>query len=269
MPSISNKLVKLRDDPDAGISDLADVIKFDPGLSSKLIRYAASPFFGYGGGIQSIEDAVGRVLGFDKALNMALAMDTGQAFNVPLEGPIGLKAVWRQALFSAQLMQNLAEGVAPANAPNPGIVYMVGLLHNIGFFLLGHLFKEEFQLLNKLAKDNPKIAIVDLESRALGMSHTDLGVWLMREWSMPAELITATFEHHNQFYKGQHFVYANLALIANRLLKQHDIGDEADPTPPKAMLQTLGLSDDHLAASLDKLMENKENLETMIQELHA
>ncbi|MDH5180451.1 MAG: HDOD domain-containing protein, partial [Gammaproteobacteria bacterium] len=142
MPAISNRLVQLRENPDAGIADLAAIIKLDPGLSSKLVRYAASPFFGYGGSIQSIEDAVGRVLGFDKTLNMALAMDTGQAFDVPLEGPIGLKAIWRQSLCSAQLMQYLAEGVSPANAPNSGLVYMSGLLHNIGFFLLGHLFRE-------------------------------------------------------------------------------------------------------------------------------
>lgn len=268
MPSISNKLVALRDDPDAGIGDLAAVIKLDPALCTKLIRYAASPLFGYGGSIASIEDAVGRVLGFDKALNMALAMDTGKSFEVPLDGPIGLKALWRQALFSAQLMQNLAEGVSPANEPNPGLVYMVGLLHNIGFFLLGHLFRDDFQLLNKMVRENPKIPLQDLENRVLGMSHTELGVILMREWSMPKELITATFEHHNAFYKGQHFVYANLALIANRLLKQYDIGDEADPSPPQAMLTSLGLSEQHVKESLDKLLAKQESLESMIQELH-
>ncbi|MDH5408343.1 MAG: HDOD domain-containing protein [Gammaproteobacteria bacterium] len=269
MPTISNKLVTLRDDPDAGIDDLSNIIKLDPALSSKLVHYAASPFFGYSKGIESIENAVSQVLGFDKALNMALAMDTSQSFDVPLEGPIGLKAVWRQALFSAHLMQSLSEKLPPANATKPGMVYMVGLLHNIGFLLLGHLFKEEFQLLNKLAKENPKISIVDLETRALGMSHTDLGVWLMREWSMPAELTTAVFEHHNPFYKGQHFVYANLALIANRLLCRHDIGDEKDPNPPSQMLQSLGLKEKQLDDVLENLMDGKDELETMIQELHS
>ena len=54
MPNITLKLFDLRDDPAADVQSLAAIIRLDPGLTSKLIHYAATPFFGYGGRIESI-----------------------------------------------------------------------------------------------------------------------------------------------------------------------------------------------------------------------
>lgn len=269
MPSISQKLIELRDNPDADIQSLAYIISMDPGLTGRLIRYATSPFFGFGGKIDSIESAISNVLGFDKALHMALAFDTGSAFQLPSQGPIGLQAIWRQSLYCAALTQKLAGQVAPASQPSPGMMYMAGLLHNIGFLLLGHLFREEFNLLNKTAQENKTLPLTVLEQRVLGLAHADIGVWLMREWSMPTELIVATFEHHNPNYRGQHFVYPNLILIANRLLKQHDIGDEGETFIPPAMLTKLGLDEATAAAALASVLENQSSIEAMVQELHA
>lgn len=269
MPSISQKLIELRDNPDADIQSLANIISMDPGLTGKLIRYATSPFFGFGGRIDSIENAISNVLGFDKALHMALAFDTSNAFQLPTQGPIGLQAIWRQSLFCAALTQKLANDVAPASQPSAGMMYMAGLLHNIGYLLLGHLFREEFNLLNKTVQENPRIPLLVLEERVLGLAHADIGVWLMREWSMPAELIVATFEHHNPNYRGQHFVYPNLILIANRLLKRHGIGDESETVSPPAMLTKLGLDEATVAGALEAVMENRDAIETMVQELHA
>ncbi len=269
MPNISQKLIVLRDNPDADIQSLANIISMDPGLTGKLIRYATSPFFGFGKKIESIESAISNVLGFDKALHMALAFDTGNAFQVPTQGPIGLQAIWRQSMFCAALTQKLAGKVAEVNRPSSGMMYMAGLLHNIGFLLLGHLFREEFNLLNKTAQENNKLALTVLEQRVLGLAHADIGVWLMREWSMPSELIVATFEHHNPNYRGQHFAYANLILIANRLLRRHDIGDEFETSLPSSMLVKLGLDETTVVAVLDEVMEHRDAIEAMVQELHS
>ena len=269
MPTISQKLITLRDKPDADIKSLADIISLDPGLTGKLIRYATSPFFGFGKKIESIESAISNVLGFDKALHMALAFDTGSTFQVPSQGPIGLQNVWRHAMFCAALSQQLANKVSPASRPSAGMMYMAGLLHNIGFLVLGHLFKEEFNLLNKSAMENPRLSIQTLEGRVLGLAHADIGVWLMREWSMPAELIVATYEHHNANYRGQHFAYPNLILIANRLLKRHDIGDEFETFLPSSMLIKLGLDETIAFNALEGVMEKKDAIDAMVQELHS
>ncbi|MDH5447349.1 MAG: HDOD domain-containing protein, partial [Gammaproteobacteria bacterium] len=198
-----------------------------------------------------------------------LAFDTGNVFKLPSQGPIGLQAIWRQSLFCAALTQQLAGKVAPASQPSAGMMYMAGLLHNIGFLLLGHLFKEEFNVLNANAEKNKKMPIAELEERLLGMSHTEIGVWLMREWLMPAELIVATFEHHNPNYRGQHFVYPNLILIANRLLKRHGIGDEFETDLPKNMLIKLGLDETIVLNELAIVMRNQEAIDSMVQELHS
>lgn len=91
MPSISQKLIELRDNPDADIQSLADVIRMDPGLTGKLVRYATSPFFGFGGKIDSIDTAISNVLGFDKALHMALASMPVMPFSYPYKVPLACR----------------------------------------------------------------------------------------------------------------------------------------------------------------------------------
>ena len=127
----------------------------------------------------------------------------------------------------------------------------------------------DFNALNKKAEEHPEIPVHELEERVLGISHADIGVWLMREWCMPAELVISTYEHHNPSYKGQHHVYPNLILIANRLLRQQDIGDETETSVPKSLLDKLGLSQKACLDAYKKLFENHEALEAMVQELHT
>ena len=66
-----------------------------------------------------------------------------------------------------------------------------------------------------------------------------------------------------------HFVYPNLILIANRLLKRHDIGDEFETTIPAQLLVKLGLDEKALNLALDMVMDNKDAIDAMVQELHA
>ena len=87
IPNITRKLIELRNKPDADIQSLANIISMDPALTSKLIRYATSPYFGFGGKVDSIEAAISNVMGFDKALNMALAFDAGGAFDCGFDYP--------------------------------------------------------------------------------------------------------------------------------------------------------------------------------------
>src|SRR3569833_3646645 len=70
MPELARKILALGRQPDP--RDLAASIELDPGVAGLVIRYATSPFFAYGGKIHSLRDALGRVLGVQRALDIAL-----------------------------------------------------------------------------------------------------------------------------------------------------------------------------------------------------
>jgi len=269
MPKIAQEVLQLGGNPYANATDLAAIIEQDPSLSAQLLRYARSPFYGYRGEIESVSDAISRVLGFDMVMDMALGISMGKAFKNPVEGPLGLNAFWRHATYSAALVQKLGNSISGFHRPRPGMVYLAGLLHNVGILLLGHLFKKEFNMLTKAVKDNPDTELIELEQQVLGVTHSELGVWLLEAWNLPDELIIAVREHHNPDYHDTHAVYANLVLVGNRLLSSMGMGDEVTNSLPNNLLSELGLTEEGVQEIFDLIITNKDGLDYMAMQMAA
>ncbi len=263
MPEMAHRLLRLRNDPKSTIADLTGIVELDPSLGAQVIRYATSAYFGYRGQVNSIEQAITRVLGFETVLNMALGIAAGKSFRTPKDGPLGLSAFWRHAIYSAALCQSLAALTPRALGIKRGMAYLTGLLHNLGFLLLGHLFKPEFFLLNKTVELNPEVPVPLIERRLLGIDHPQMGAALMRAWEMPEEVVVAVREHHNEQYRGEHAPYANLVLLADQLLRGYDIGDGAREDPPPVILTNLGMDFDEVIQLTQHVVEDVDGLNGM------
>lgn len=278
MPAMAIEILKLGQKPDATITELAKIVEMDPSLAAQVMRYASSAFFGYRGKIDSIQDAISRVLGFEPVMNIALGLAAGKSLRNSPDGPLGLQAFWRHAMFSAAMTQGLGKLATKEIGVKPGLAYLAGLLHNFGFLLLGHLFQPEFFMLNKLVAANPKTPITHLEKQIigmgqakdlLGMGHANMGAWLMETWNMPDEIVIALREHHNLDYQGEHAVYAQLVNLTDRLLCRYDIGDGDTVELPASLLQALGISKEQALMLLESTMESAEGLESMARQLAA
>lgn len=269
MPTLAQKIIQLNANPYAHAEDLAKLVEKDPSLTAQIVRYAQSPFYGYQGKVASVRQAISRVLGYDMVMNIALGVAAARPFKVPPEGPLGLIAFWRHATYSAALCQALCNIMPRAHRPRPGTAYLVGLLHNFGYLLLGHLFPKEFALLHRAVAKEPETPIVELEQRLLGVTHMELGAWLMEAWSMPAEIIVVQKEHHNTDYDGVHADYVHLVALADRLLKGMELGDAASDTLPTEMLATMGLEREQVLKVLERTVESREELDTMARQLVA
>lgn len=269
MPGIAAELIRLKNNPYAHASELAAVIEQDPSLSAQLLRYATSPLHGYEGKLESVEQAIVRVLGMDFVQDVAFGLALGKAFNNPKEGPLGLKAFWQHAVYCAALTQALCSRIEFSRRPPVGLGYMAGLLHDIGFLLLGHLFPARFDRLNDALMQQSGQRLKDLEQQTIGVSHTELGRWLMDAWGLPREVAEAVSEHHNPDYSGDYAVYANLVYIANVLLLKQGIGDGDCDLIPTELLQRYGLDEAQLEEALAAVLSDQEGLELMAGKMAA
>ena len=270
LPHSTRRLLRLRNDPHATIAALAAIIATDPSLATQVVRYARSAYYGYRGRVDTLHDAITRVLGFDMVLHMALGLTAAKALQMPTDGPLGQFAFWRHSVYTASLAQALNTLLPPATRGKPGLVYLAGLLHDFGFMLLGHLFSPEFFLLNKAVAANPEIPVILIEKRVLGVEHTQLGAALMRSWDMPDEVCVAALEHHNEYYRGPHASYANLVLLTDHLLKGQFVSDAASAVPPPVILTALGLDADQVVQVLQKLLEDSQTgLDEMVRDAAA
>lgn len=269
MPEIAHQIMQMASDPNADAADIAATIELDPSLAAQVIRYAKSPFFGYRGAIYTIEDAITRVLGFDMVMNIAVGIAAGRQFQIPKQGPLGLNAFWQHSLYTAALAQHLSAAMPLKQRPRAGTVYLAGLLHNIGILLLGHYFKAEFFMLNRLVQSRPATPLLTLERQVTGTDHTEIGARLMHAWNMPEPVLAVIEHHHDEDYAGDHAVYVRLVTLANHLLRVHGIGDAGSDEIPEGLLESLGLSEDAVMDKLQEIIDGREGLDTMVSQLAA
>lgn len=241
LPGSALKIINLINDPAADAGKLVEIVEMDPLLTAQIIRWSSSSLYGYRGKITTVHDAIVRVLGFNFVLDLALGLSVLASLKAPKDGVIGTRMFWIHALASTRMMKKLADKMPAQYALEPHEVFLVGLLHNIGFPLLGHQFIDEFNHLNELIGVNPKLAIFKLETFAFGINHTEIGAWLMNAWSMPRTITDVVYHHHNPYYRGEHYRLSLLTFLSDYLLGRIGIGDAANQECPDEAWEQLGL----------------------------
>lgn len=264
LPDVAGRIFELAADPNASAQDLARVIELDSALTSNILRYANSPYYGYAGKISDVQSAIARVLGFDMALGLAIGMSIGRSFRIPTEGPFGLNAYRRNAVYCATLAQRLARAPTKHTAA-PGIAYVAGLLHNFGQLFLGHVFPREYALLDAYLLANSHVSMPDLERYLLGIGHAEIAASLLQSWHLPESIVAAVRHHHDRDYRGDHAVYARLVLIANHALARHGLGINETDDLPVELLGAVGLSEDQVREIAEQVWENRADMETLAQ----
>ncbi len=252
MPALALRILRLTANSEATARELGELIEFDPSLTAQIMRYARSALFNYPGQINSVQEAVTRVLGFDRVAHIALGIASVRAFEVPRQGMLGMDQFWRHSLYNAFVCQRMA----PKCHSDKGLAYLCGLLHNFGLLLVGHLFAQEFDELNALREANPDASMHSLEQQVFGASndqqmlavgHGAIGGILHRLWELPDPVVKAAGMHQKAGYHGEHEPYVLMVQLANGLLKERGIGDEFNPDDIVSLASSLGLSEGDIA----------------------
>jgi len=253
IPATAHRITQLASDPLADAHKLAEIIELDPLLAAQVIRWASSSLYGYKGKISSVHNAITQVLGFDFVLNLALGLAALTPLRAPVDGVVGVRSLWVQALASSRLMASIGQKMPAENRPQADHIFLVGLMHNIGFPLLSHQFSDKFSYLSKLIIANPTLNIPTVENFAFGCDHSQLGAWLMQTWSLPKPIIDIVYHHHNPNYRGNNYLLNLLVFVNDCLLGKVGIGDAINQECPDSVFQELGVSEEMCNELLDTL----------------
>ncbi len=228
LPSLApttQKIIMLRSNPDAGVDELVPVVRVDPSLSAQVMGWAVSPYYAAPGKVNSIDEAVIRVLGFDLVVNLALGIAMGKVLQVPEDMPRGSTPYWKQALYTATLAEMLARRMPLALRPQIGLVYLAGLLHNFGYLVLAHLFPPQFSILSRYIEANPHLEQLIVEQQVLNVTRDQIGGWLLESWKLPLEVCEAIRQQQLERPSGEGEIYARLLRLTTLLLRREGVND--------------------------------------------
>jgi len=269
MPSIAASLLELQANPDGTVDDMVRIISHDPALTAQILRYANSALFGFSGQISNLQDAIFRVLGYETVLYMSFGAALGRAFKLPQTGRLSMNTFWKEATYRAALCQQLALRMPKKSRPNPSVVYITGLLHNIGVVLMGNLFHVEFDWLNKMLTSRPEQSLMTTEQNLFGCTHAMIGQHLLEHWNMPEEITLVVGEHHNMDYSGNQEIYVWLAQLAGQALAPHELSDSDEKEVSESLCQQLELTLTDVEEALNAVMEENTALDAMAETLCA
>ena len=270
MPETAAQILNLRAIPDVKVEKIVEVIEKDPVLVAQIVSYANSAFFGQAGSVKSLKDAIFRVLGVDAVMNMALALSVGSTFKIPQAGPVGAKAIWKSAIYSASLMQHLSMLMPWGKRPNPGTAYLVGLLHDLGLLVLGHLFTDEYIEFNEYLEKSKHENIIVAENEVLGISHLEVGKMVMRMWNMPEELIATATYFTDKSFSEEHENYINLLSVVKTLLAPHGLGfGNALEELNLDLLDELNLYEEDVIIAADEVLSEGDIIKDLVKKMCA
>lgn len=226
LPTVAVKLLRLVQDPDVTLNEVAETLTLDPVLAGKILRTANSPLYGQARTVSSLQAAV-RLLGLRTVKALALGFSIVDDLKTPEQGGFDYTEFWDRSLYAANGARILAARRRTQEAEE---AFLGGLLHEIGILacaaVLGTAYSEAYASLPNHARSE----LLAREREQFGFDHRDVAAGIARLWGLPL-MLSACLEHSHD---------ADAAPLESRALVQDvAIG---------ALAATVFLANDKLAA---------------------
>lgn len=182
IPAIAVEVMRLTQDPQCTLDQLAHTIGGDPALSIKLLQLANSSLFNLGQEVTTLQRAT-IVLGMKTVKLMSLSFSLVDALPRTSEGSFDAPAYWRRSISCAVAGRALAKVRRAAHGDE---AFLCGLLAYIGQMICARALPEDYARV--LRECDGRWPGLEDEQRVLGFHHADVSAALLESWGLPALL---------------------------------------------------------------------------------
>ncbi|MBI3560861.1 MAG: HDOD domain-containing protein [Gammaproteobacteria bacterium] len=231
LPAVFVRLNQLINTPHSTVTQLAEVIGQDPGLTVRLLRLANSAMFGMRARIDTISKAIA-VIGIQRLRDLALASAAVTAFEKIPNSLLALEDFWMHSIRCGLAAKFLAE---QAKLPHSDTLFIAGLLHDIGHLIMfKRIPQQSQQALQRCLDKSANANLFLIERELLGFDHSMVGAELARHWQLPEVLIETIRYHHQPTLATTFPRQAAIVHIANSVAVSTELNSplvESDTAP--------------------------------------
>jgi len=234
LPDIGMKAIRIINNNDNSLDDVAALIRTDQSMSAKIIAVSNSSFYRGRVPIETIESALTRI-GLKEAGNIILAFFLRELFKNE-KGAFGirLKHLWEHSLTTAIVAKAIAIAL---NLPVKERLYAAALLHDIGRLIL-------IPVLRDLKNSNKELTEIVVDE-VLSTLHIQIGMDLLKHWDFTPFFINVVRHHHDNEHIYDVNIEVQVVMLADLLSKimqktsaELDIEDENVAT----LMKVVGLN---------------------------
>lgn len=258
LPQILVSILQLNSDSDDFFDQFELLSKEDPGLALKLLALANSSLSSPADAISSIRGALIR-MGVSRIMGLVTSLAVQRVFMPTQKSQIRL---WQHSIVVAVIAEHFAK-LMPELKIDPEEAYLIGLLHDIGRFIM---FEHASQDLLRVDEQNwtspEQLAAADIE--IFKFTHSELGYQACKLWQMPKAIADVVRYHHQdisiKIVPGSMEAMIICIQFADRLsmvLVEDKENDNLDTEQTKLIIQEKCCQplQGHLKMPVDKLIE--------------
>jgi putative nucleotidyltransferase with HDIG domain len=193
IPAVMMELLKALDNENSDINSLSRIITKDPSMTMNVLKVANSAFYRLPYKVSAIDHAV-RMLGIKEISMICIACGAYRALKPPRNvQTFDENKFWKHSVATAVIAKRLCGKV---NIKDQGMVYLSGLLHDVGKIILDRFVHEIYEIVIQATRDEC-ISMIDAEKKFIGESHDSIGGWIMEKWKLPEMFIDVARYHHD------------------------------------------------------------------------
>lgn len=192
-PLVYNEFKKQLESDDLDMDALAEIIGKDPALCAKILQLVNTAFFGIPQRIEDIHQAV-MMLGSDVLKSLVLVLGLASKYEEQLAPYFSTSQFSSHALQVANCSLKIARKlqIDPKEADS---AFTAGLLHDVGRLILA-TFNPAFYAELVSESERKSVALTQLEIREFGITHAQVGAYLLNLWGLPRGIVEAVAFHH-------------------------------------------------------------------------
>jgi HD-like signal output (HDOD) protein len=181
-------LCQILGDPDSNAADVAAVLEGDPAMSAKILQIVNSAYFGLAQPATSVAKGVAYV-GMEMIKNLSLAVHVfGAMDGFAVEG-FSISALQRNSYLVGKIAKKISDRSRADEA------FTAGLLHDVGRIVLAMGAPEQLKAVLRNMKETGRPSQV-VEKEVLGITHAEIGAYLLGSWGLPLSIVEAVAFHH-------------------------------------------------------------------------
>ncbi len=175
------------------LQKITTIINSDVVMAAKILQLVNSAFFGLPQNISNVSQAI-NLLGADIIKSLIIYVQVFKSYEGSKNIHTMLNDIWSHSLKVAnnakKIIHNLGNKKNDAEA-----AYISGLLHDIGKIVILSSNSFHKDILKKMKEKNYSYNLA--EEEVLGISHAEVGGYLLRLWGLPETVVETVLHHHN------------------------------------------------------------------------
>jgi putative nucleotidyltransferase with HDIG domain len=243
LPANIQKINRMIDAQSVTAQAIGKEIAEDMALAGSVLKLVNSGFYGVSNKVSSISHAV-VMLGVNVLGGL---VNTAWASSTIADSFAGL---YDHSLACSKVCYSLARNLGCDDQES---LTSAGLLHDIGKVVLTKHLPSEYEEVSRLVKEED-LRFHEAETRALGVTHADIGVWLLKKWNIPEATIAPIRSHHKFDPSSNAAKNSGILILADIIVKAEAIGwsgDDLLPEIDERVMQTLSLDPTDLRFLMD------------------